>query len=213
MNRARLDPARPARTPAFVAALALATLVALGFGLLQLLPQPAPAARLAASSVAVVGHEQIVQSTQVVSDRPPLTSVCLPGVAPHSSVIWLGGGDVVTVTPRRVLGSRARRQHDLLAVEAALAGCPRELERLMFPRVDLRFEHHEPIGLRPVWLGGRRGYELVFHRHRLRIAVVLSGSTLRPVEIRVHCGRLSGWSRLRQVVFGSASPLTQAQPA
>jgi hypothetical protein len=214
MVRTVLGASRRLRVPLFVALLTLSALVACGFAALHLLRQPKLSARLAARAVATVAHEQLVQSVEVVGGRLTIGSLCLPGQEPNSSEIRLDTGGTVTVTPQHVTGFEARQRHDLLAIEALLAGCPRELERLIFPRVAIRFERHEPIGLRAVLLGGQRAYKLVFRRSDLRIAVVFTASTLRPVKIVVQLGRLSGWSLLQPVVSGVGRPLIgMATPA
>lgn len=211
-TRARLvDGARRVRAAALVAACTLVVLVGCGFGALHLLREPQLSARLAAQAVGSVGHLQLVKSVQVVGRQAPFSSVCLPGQEPHNSVVRLETGARITVTPGRVVTGTIQRRHDLLLVESILAGCPRVLERLIFSRVAVRFEHNEPIGLRRVWLSGRRAFELRFSRGRLKIAVVFVTATMRPAAIFVRRGPISGWSIVQPLAFGAGRFVAGAQ--
>jgi hypothetical protein len=195
---------RRLRRPALVSALTLAALIGGGFALLHLLREPGLSARIAARAVATVEQEQLVRSSEVVGKRLAIGSVCGPALEQtKGSQITFGGGTTLTLPPYRLRGVAPARLHPLEQIEALLAGCPRELDRLIFPRVELRFERHEPIGLRRVVFAGEPAYRLLFERERLRIAVIFNASTLRPVEILVRRGSLSGWSVVRPVVFGS----------
>jgi len=198
---------RRLRVPVTAAGLTLTLLVASGFASLQLLHRPKLSARLAARAVATVAHERLVGSVELVARRPPLLSVCRPGRDPSTSVVWFDTGSVVRMTPGWVVGRHSRARHELLVAEALLAGCPRELERLLFQRVALRFEHGQPMGLRHVRLNGEPAFELVFEPDKLHIGVVLNGHTLRPEEILLRGGGLRARSVLEPVVRGRGGPL------